>query len=420
MAVPFKDDLFQAQWLRTAGHAAAGGAELGECLAAASAVREPDPNSWRDAWMVAADRVAESAEASLARGHDVSAHGGFLRASNYYRNAYVFLFGPGPDPRLVDAYHRQREMFERAVVARPGWGERIAIPFEGKSLHGYFFAAANSGRPAPTLLMTGGYDSTAEEAYFYSGPAALARGYNFVCYDGPGQGSALIDDGMVFRPDWEIVAGAVAASIGSRPEVDRARIALMGTSFGGYLAPRAATGDFSPAALIADPGQYSLLEETQTRLPGFLARELPDGRPFMLDLIDRILRARLRHPTKGWAIRRGLWVHGVDRPIDYLRLTAQYTLAGRIDRIKCPTMITCAENDQIGATAAKLYGLLNCPKSFRRFMTAEGAGSHCESGARSVFNQHLFDWLDETLSRPEERSSSAAHEREVCSPTHVG
>ena len=57
-------------------------------------------------------------------------------------------------------------MFERAAVARPGWGERIAIPFEGKSLHGYFFAAANSGRPAPTLLMTGGYDSTAEEAYF--------------------------------------------------------------------------------------------------------------------------------------------------------------------------------------------------------------------------------------------------------------
>ena len=90
-------------------------------------------------------------------------------------------FRAGPDPRLVDAYHRQRETFERAVVARPGWGERIAIPFEGKSLHGYFFAAAGSGRPAPTLLMTGGYDSTAEEAYFYSGPAALARAYNFVC-----------------------------------------------------------------------------------------------------------------------------------------------------------------------------------------------------------------------------------------------
>ena len=159
----------------------------------------------------------------------------------------------------------------------------------------------------------------------------------------------------------------------------------MGTSFGGYLAPRAATGDFSPAALVADPGQYSLLEETQTRLP-----RLPRARTARwqavhtrLDL-DRILRARLRHPTKGWAIRRGLWVHGVDRPIDYLRLTAQYTLAGRIDRIKCPTMITCAENDQIGATAAKLYGLLNCPKSFRRFMTAEGAGSHCELGLAGV------------------------------------
>ena len=190
-------------------------------------------------------------------------------------------------------------------------------------------AAANSGRPAPTLLMTGGYDAPPRRPIF----TAVRRRWRVVTTSsvmtGPGQGSALIDDGMVFRPDWEIVAGAVAAYIGSRPEVDRARIALMGTSFGGYLAPRAATGDFTPAALIADPGQYSLLEETQTRLPGFLARELPDGRQFVLDLIDRILRARLRHPTKGWAIRRGLWVHGVDRPIDYLRLTAQYTIRWR-------------------------------------------------------------------------------------------
>lgn len=83
-------------------------------------------------------------------------------------------------------------------------------------------------------------------------------------------------------------------------------------------------------------------------------------------------------------------------------------------------MIACAESDQIGVTAAKLYGLLNCSKAFRRFTAAEGAGSHCESGARSLFNQHAFDWLDETLSRPEERSSSAAYEREFSSPTHVG
>jgi pimeloyl-ACP methyl ester carboxylesterase len=393
MSFPFKDPLFHAQWLRSAGHAPAGGAELGECLAVAAAIREPDLESWRDAWMAMADRIAREAEASLAGGHEISAHGGFLRASNYYRTAYVFLIAPGGGARLVEGYRLQRRMFEQAAAARPGWAERIVIPYEGASLRGYFFAAEGAG-PRPTLIMNGGYDSTAEETFFYSGAAALARGVNVVCFDGPGQGAALIEDGLPFRPDWEAVIGAVLAHLRRRVEVDPARIVLMGMSFGGYLAPRAASGAPSLAALIADPGQYSLLEETRTRLPQFLARQLPDGRPFMLETLDAILRLRMRHPTKGWALRRGLFVHGLERPIDYLRLTAQYTLEGRVERIQCPTLIASAENDEIGATARKLYDLLACPKSFVRFSAAEGAGAHCESGARALFNQRVFDWLD--------------------------
>ena len=38
-------------------------------------------------------RIQADAELSLQRGHRVSARDGFLRASNYYRNAYIFLIG---------------------------------------------------------------------------------------------------------------------------------------------------------------------------------------------------------------------------------------------------------------------------------------------------------------------------------------
>jgi dipeptidyl aminopeptidase/acylaminoacyl peptidase len=58
--------------------------------------------------------------------------------------------------------------------------------------------------------------------------------------DGPGQGSALYDQGLVFRPDYEVVFAAILDLATERPEVDRDRIALSGRSFGGYLAPRAA------------------------------------------------------------------------------------------------------------------------------------------------------------------------------------
>ncbi|HYC25265.1 MAG TPA: alpha/beta fold hydrolase [Roseiarcus sp.] len=396
MSFPFKDPLFAAQWLRAAGHASAGGADLGECLAAARAIRELDVESWRSAWSSLADGLARKAMASLAAGHSESAHAALLRASNYYRTAYVFMIGPGPDPRLMDAYRRQSETFAQALAARPGLGEPIVIPFEGKTIRGYFFSAPRGG-PRPTLVLTGGYDSTAEEAYFYSGPAALARGYNVVCYDGPGQGGTLIEDGMTFRPDWETVLAAVLGYLMSRAEVDPARVAQLGLSFGGYLAPRAASGNPMLAACIADPGQYSLLEEAKTRLPGLLARQLPDGSPFLLDALDKLIRLRLEHPTKGWAIRRGLWTHGLERPIDYLRLTAQYTLDGRAQLIACPTLVCSAEDDQIGASGAKLYEQLTCPKRFERFKSRDGAGAHCESGARGLFNQIAFDWLDEVL-----------------------
>ena len=48
------------------------------------------------------------------------------------------------------------------------------------------------------------------------------------------------------------------------------------------------------------------------------------------------------------------------------------------------------------------------PKSFQRFSAAEGAGAHCESGARAQFNQRIFDWLDDVLAARVAASPRAA------------
>lgn len=403
MRLPLKNDFLSGQWLRAAGHARAGGADLAECFLAAERVKETDPETWRSAWLRLADQVAAEAAKSAAAGCDVSAHGGWLRAANYYRAAGLFLLQREEATRLWDVLRRQREAFAAAIAVMPGWGEALGIPHEDAELHGYFFRAA-AKRPRPTLIMTGGYDSTAEEAYFFSGAEALARGYNFVCYDGPGQGRSL-EAGLFFRPDWEAVMTSVLTAVEARPEVSADRIVSMGLSFGGYLAPRAATGCASLAALLADPGQLSLLEEARTRLPGPLARALPDGDRTLLGVLGRILDWRLRDPIKGWALRRGLFVHGVETPLDYMKALAEYTSEGRLDRIRCPVFIASAEADAIGATAKRLYDQIGAPKTFQRFRVEEGAGEHCESGARSLFNQRAFDWLAATLAVDAEREA---------------
>ena len=118
MSALFKDPLFYAQWLRTAGHAAAGGADLGECIKAAETIREPDFESWRTVWTRLGARVLAEAEASLSSGHTVSAATAFLKASNYFRTSYVFQMGPNPDRRLLDAYRQQRERLRKEPSPR--------------------------------------------------------------------------------------------------------------------------------------------------------------------------------------------------------------------------------------------------------------------------------------------------------------
>jgi pimeloyl-ACP methyl ester carboxylesterase len=264
-------------------------------------------------------------------------------------------------------------------------------------LPAYFFRPAIDDVQRPTLILTNGYDGTAEELYFCNGAAALARGYNVLAFDGPGQGAMIIDHGVVFRPDWENVVTPVVDAVLDLPGVDPTRIALMGLSFGGYLAPRAATREHRLAACVSDCGPYDLFLATASRLPGVLARQLPDGNRLLLGVLERLARAVMVKPTAGWALRRNLLVHGLDDPLEYFRMAPSYSLAGIEGEITCPTFVCGTDADDLSAHASTLYAALTCPKKYVEFADADGAGEHCESGARTAFHQEVFPWLDNVL-----------------------
>ncbi len=397
MRLFFRDELFDAQLLRTVGHAVYGGADLAECLTTARRIRDRDLQGWFTAWIELADRVRGDADRSLQQGHRVSALEAFLRASNYYRTAYVFLFGEPLDRGLRRAYELHRQSFIQAAALMDSSVEPVRIPYQETGLAGYFLRADGDNIPRPTLILNGGYDSTAEESYFWNAAAALRRGYHCLIFDGPGQGSALIENGLPFRPDWESVIRPVVDWLRSQPSVDAQRIGIIGLSFGGYLALRGCSGEPRIAACVADPGQFSLLEIFQARIPGFMARNLPELRGISGALLRRILYSRLKQPTAGWALRRGLWVHGASTLEAYLEMAAEFSLAGRVEQIRCPTLVCSAEDDDIGITAPKVYDMLPCEKEFLTFLRSEGAGEHCEAGARLLFHQRAFHWLDQRL-----------------------
>jgi alpha-beta hydrolase superfamily lysophospholipase len=397
--IAFRNSLFDGQLCRTIGHGTYGGAELGECLATASQVKDGDRDSWYRAWMALADRTFAAGESSAAEGHRESARGAFLRASNYYRNAYVFHLEVPLQALVHDAYRRHRDAFQRAAQAMIRGPEEITVPFEDGMLPGYFCAVDETRRPL--IISVGGYDSTAEESFFWSGAAALARGYHAVLFDGPGQGRLLIEQGSHFRPDWEKVISAVIDWAVSRNDVDASKIVLMGESWGGYLAPRAAAYDRRVALCVLDPAQIGLFRVMLSRLPlpVGLKRQLPHGPLWLVKLLRALMTRMARQPTAGWALRRGMLTHGTATAWDYFVDAVRYEQAEIIANISCPTLVCDAENDDISANSKAFFDLLRCEKEYLRFTVAEGAGEHCVSGNRALFHERVFNWVDVLLAR---------------------
>lgn len=395
-----KDELMDAQVLRAMGCAPYGGSDVGECLATARRVKGTDLDGWHDEWVATAREVAGLAETAEAQGRRATARLAHLRASTYYRTAGVMLMGAPTDPRLVACNARQTETFHRAAALMDRPPELLEIPYEGTTLPGYFFRAADDDRPRATVVLTGGYDGTVEELYFFNGAAALERGYNVLAFDGPGQGAALLQRGMVLRPDWESVVTPVVDHALARPEVDPERIALIGLSLGAHLAPRAAAGEHRLAACVADCGAYDLYAAFLERLPGPVATRFAEGERAAVAGVRTLLEVMAGKPTAGWALRRGLQVHGAPDVLSLVEMWKDYTLAGRAERIGCPTWVCNAEGDAISASAPQLVEALTCEVRFVTFTAAEGAGDHCEAGARLLYHARSFGWLDALL-RPE-------------------
>ena len=267
MALLSENPLWEAFATRLLYSTTYGGADFGEVLTTMERIGGGDAGTWHREWSATAEQVGGWAAESAAGGHHVSARDAALRAAAYHRTAYQPLYGAPVDPRLAASFERESAALELAASAacEPAF-ELVEIPFEGATLPG-LLALAPGGGPRPTIVQTNGYDSDLTEMVSAHVPAAVARGYHVLLYDGPGQGRNLIRDGMPIRPDWETVASRVIDGVLDRPEVDAGRVVLAGWSFGGYLAPRAAAFEPRLAALVADPGQWDLRETMLARLP---------------------------------------------------------------------------------------------------------------------------------------------------------
>jgi pimeloyl-ACP methyl ester carboxylesterase len=314
-----------------------------------------------------------------------------MRASNYYRAAEFEVRDNPEDPRSLQGWQSSHNCFAEAAQLYDPPFEAVEVTYEGTTLPGYFCCPDDSGERRSTVITMTGMDGYLEEIYWSTAAAGLERGYNCLAFDGPGQGGVLRQREVPFRPDWEAVVTPVLDFALQRPEVDPDRIAIVGRSFGGYLAPRAASLEHRLAACVADPGQFDMFDAAMARVPQEMKEALLRNDPAVDSFLDQMMEGDARR----FFIAARMRAFGAKTLKEFLLMQRDYTLKGLAEKIECPTLVCDNVADTIaGGQAKRLYDALKCPKDYVVFTAEEGADGHCEGGAQVFFHRVAYDWLD--------------------------
>jgi len=200
-------------------------------------------------------------------GEEVEAQENYQSAAYHYFHAAItyhfgkFLFVNRPD-ELRTGHENVVRTYQKALPSFDFPGERVAIPYEdGSTMYGIFRKPWHTPKP-PVVIMLPGLDSVKEELHYY-GDDFLRRGMAVLAIDGPGQGE--MEQQYPLRYDYEVPIRYAIDYLESRPDVNAARVGLMGVSLGGYFAPRAAAFEHRVKAVIANAGAYNFADHFEER-----------------------------------------------------------------------------------------------------------------------------------------------------------
>ncbi|MEM6650806.1 MAG: alpha/beta fold hydrolase, partial [Pseudomonadota bacterium] len=119
--------------------------------------------------------------------------------------------------------------------------EKLSLPYRDQTLDAWFFKASDSEEKCPTIIAYNGFHSSMDW-YVQTGMTKhlTDRGVNVLVFDHPGTGTARHHKDIHMTPFTEKSAKVAVDYLESRSDVDAARIGVLGASFGGYYAVRAA------------------------------------------------------------------------------------------------------------------------------------------------------------------------------------
>jgi dienelactone hydrolase len=184
---------------------------------------------------------------------------------------------------------------------------------------------------------------------------------SFIDVDGPGHGGTLRYHKLYAPPDSERFAKAVVDYLVTRPDVDRERIGLHGSSMGGYSGPRCATAEKRIKAVAVWSGAYHLVDDIFDYYPP--------------------IQDRLR------------WLLGAKNLKEAREKIKEFTLIGRANKIECPLLVGYSIDDRVMDPRGALNLYRNAVNSPDRSML-DGVGHGQKRFDRRTY---IADWFMKQL-----------------------
>jgi Prolyl oligopeptidase family len=396
----FRHDDFQFGFEIALGACQRGAADAGEVLVTAERIKDGDADAWVREWSATADAVEAAGREAAAAGRQVSALSHLRRAATYHATALDQIDASHEHEDKLALWRRQRACWE--LIVDLSEGERVAIPYDGATLPGFFFRApgAAPGEPRPLVVVNNGSDGATSHMWVQGGAAASERGHHWMTFDGPGQQSMLFERKIPFRPDWEAVLTPVFDAMVARADVDSDRVAVVGISQAGYWVPRALAFEHRFAAAVADPGVVDVSTSWLEPLPKSMRKQLDEGKQEQFDRNMRIGEKFSRSSTALLTFRGEPYGLHDDSRFRLYETVMRYRLGDEVAQIDTPLLITDPEGEQFWpGQSQQLFDRLPGEKELVRFTAAEGAGRHCEPMAPALRDARVFDWLDRYLTR---------------------
>ncbi|KAM0455286.1 hypothetical protein ACHAO4_004164 [Trichoderma viride] len=387
------------------------GANTGEVLRAASQIIPGDFDSWYREFIFLANQIHGKAEAINSKRFPVSAREAYFRSATYYRAATTFLYANISDPRIYSVWNSALGDFNKAISLLPVPAERVNISATNFTIPAVFYSAQSSvntpnnhqqnpfnSTKRPTVIVGSGYDGSQEELYHSIGRAILDRGWNFITYEGPGQPTVRRQQGLGFIHNWWEVVTPVVDYLTKRHDVDTDRIALIGVSFGGTLAPLAASYEHRLSAVMAIDGLTDLFSALQSQFPPQINSLFESGNKTEFDALLLSFIGNTTIPTElRWIIAQSLWVFKTPSPYEWLTKLREFKVDQTVaNGIHCPVFIGEGENDSSApGQAEEMMQFLGRKATYNLFKTDLGAGEHCQLGAEAQVAQVTLDWLSD-------------------------